>query len=232
MRLINAVKADLRFQWKHGFFLIYIILTLLYLLVVNFLPEEILPVIVPVLIFSDPAILGLFFVGGILMLEQVQGVLLTLSVSPLRVWEFILSKIVSLTIVSVLSGVVLAAFTVGNSVNYLFLVVSIVLSSGFFTLFGVIIGSGCTNVNQYFVRMIPYMILMVIPCVSMFFPNVSKWLIWIPGVAGLKLMMNAFGSIYNFETIGLTFYLLVLDYFMFRLSIKVFETKMIYKEGL
>src|SRR5690554_5975368 len=99
MRLLHAVWADIRFQFKQGFYLVYVLITITYLIILSFLPEEILSVGLPLVIFSDPSVLGLFFIGGIIMLEKMQGILSVLVVSPLRTTEYILSKVISLALV-------------------------------------------------------------------------------------------------------------------------------------
>lgn len=48
------------------------------------------------LIFSDPAAMGLFFMGAIVMLEQ------SFAVSPLKVWEYVGSKVLSLSMIGLL----------------------------------------------------------------------------------------------------------------------------------
>jgi len=75
MRLRHAILADIRFQIKHGFYLVYVIITIMYLIILSFLPENILSVALPVVVFSDPSVLGLFFIGGIILLEKGQGAL-------------------------------------------------------------------------------------------------------------------------------------------------------------
>jgi fluoroquinolone transport system permease protein len=40
MRLLHAVLADIRFQIKQGFYLVYVIITAMYLIIMSFLPDE------------------------------------------------------------------------------------------------------------------------------------------------------------------------------------------------
>lgn len=52
------------------------------------------------MIYSDPAAMGLFFMGAIVLLEKSQRVLNSLAVSPVKVSEYILSKVISLGVIS------------------------------------------------------------------------------------------------------------------------------------
>ncbi|MGM0652168.1 MAG: ABC transporter permease, partial [Bacillota bacterium] len=84
MRIVNALKADVSFQFKQGFYLVYILLTLIYMVILGVLPVEWKSTIIPLVLFSDPSMVGFFFIGALVMLEKVQGVLQYVVVTPLR----------------------------------------------------------------------------------------------------------------------------------------------------
>lgn len=230
MRFLHAIWADIRFQMKQGFYLVYVLITIMYLIILSFLPDNVLSIALPLVVFSDPSVLGLFFIGGIIMLEKVQGVLSVLVVSPLRTIEYLLSKVVSLALVSVLAAFAITGFSNYNNVNWLLLFLSTILTSGIFTLSGIMINAGCQTVNQYMIKTIPYMLLFVLPCVSLIgFPY--SWLFTIvPSVAALRLMLGAYTGIHFYEAIALILYLTGMNYFFLRWTIRVFENKIIYQD--
>ncbi|MFW5852388.1 MAG: ABC transporter permease [Bacteroidota bacterium] len=230
MRLLNAVWADIRFQFKQGFYLVYVLITVMYLIILSFLPEDILSVGLPLVVFFDPSVLGLFFIGGIIMLEKMQGVLSVLVVSPLRTIEYILSKVISLAFVSVLAAFAITGFSNYGSVNWLLVFLSTVLTSAIFTLCGIMITAGCNTVNQYMIKTVPYMLLLVLPCFSLIgFPYSDLFTI-IPSVAALRLMLGAYMGIPLYEAVGLTIYLVGMNYLFLRWTIRVFENKIIYQD--
>ena len=63
-RIINALKADVLFQFKQGFYFIYIVISVFYLIVLSQLSPSVIKYILPILLYIDPSILGLFFIGG------------------------------------------------------------------------------------------------------------------------------------------------------------------------
>ncbi|MEA4823599.1 MAG: hypothetical protein VB111_05720 [Clostridiaceae bacterium] len=71
MRLVHLTAGDIRFQWKYGFYILYAIFTAFYLLVLAAVPNSIRRTVATVLIFTDPAAMGLFFMGAIILLEKV-----------------------------------------------------------------------------------------------------------------------------------------------------------------
>lgn len=230
MRLLHAVWADMRFQYKQGFYLVYVIITIMYLIILSFLPNEALSIALPLIVFSDPSVLGLFFIGGIILLEKVQGVLTVLVISPLRTVEYILSKVISLAFIAVLAAFAITGFSSYESVNWLLVFLSTILTSGIFTLSGIMINAGCQTVNQYMIRTIPYMLLLVLPCFALIgFPY--SWLFnVIPSVAALRLMLGAYMGIPFYEALLLVVYLIGMNYLFLRWTIRVFENKIIYQD--
>ncbi len=230
MRLLHAVLADIRFQLKHGFYLVYAIITVMYLIILSFLAENILSVALPLIVFSDPSVLGLFFIGGIILMEKGQGVLMVLVVSPLRTSEYILSKVLSLTIVSVLAALAITWFSNYPTVNWWLLLVATILTSGIFTLLGIMINAGCNTVNQYMLRTIPYMLLFILPCFALLGFPYSEFFVIIPSVAALKLMLGAYHGISGFETAALVIYLFAINYILLKLAVTTFEKRIVYQD--
>jgi fluoroquinolone transport system permease protein len=230
MRLLHAVWADMRFQLKLGFYLVYVLITIMYLIILSFLSKDVLSVGLPLVVFSDPSVLGLFFIGGIIMLEKMQGVLSVLVVSPLRTIEYVLSKVISLAFVSVLAAFAITGFSDYGKVSWLLVFLSTVLTSGIFTLCGIMITAGCNTVNQYMIKTVPYMLLFVLPCFSLIgFPYSDLFTI-IPSVAALRLMLGAYMGIPLYEAICLVIYLIGMNYLFMIWAIRVFENKIIYQD--
>jgi fluoroquinolone transport system permease protein len=215
---------------KQGFYFVYVIITIMYLLILSFLPKEALSIALPLVVFSDPSILGLFFIGGIIMLEKAQGVLMIIVVSPLRTMEYILAKVLSLAFISVLAAFVITGFSNYESVNWLLLLISTILTSSIFTMIGIMINAACQTVNQYMLKTIPYMLLFVLPCFSLIEFPYSYLFTIVPSVAALRLMLGAYLGIEWIEAIGLSVYLILLNYFALRMTIRVFENKIIYQD--
>lgn len=229
-RLLHAVLADMRFQVKHGFYFVYGIITLMYLILLSFLPEDVLAIALPLVVFSDPSVLGLFFIGGIILLERGQGILMVLVVSPLRSQEYILAKVISLALISVVAAILITWFSSFPTVNWLLLFLSTILTSAIFTLLGILINAGCHTVNQYMLKTIPYMLLFILPCFSLIgFPY--AWLFtMVPSVAALKLMMGAYHGMVWYEAVALMVYLVLIAYLLLLWTVRVFERKIVFQD--
>ena len=205
-RLLNGISADIKFQLKQGFYTVYAVLSLIYIIILSFIPEAPLKIVLPVLIYTDPAGLGLFFIGGIVLLEKEQGILSLLYITPLKVKEYITSKILTLGVISALTALIISAASFGKNANYFYLLSGTFLSSVFYTLAGFILASRAKSVNDYIVKMIPAIILVILPCITLI-PNslvpdvISKLMLIIPSAGGLKLIFGGYADISPLDTI-------------------------------
>lgn len=109
------------------------------------------------LLFFDPAIIGIIFVGALVLFEKSENVLQALVITPMRTDDYLLSKIVSLTILSVISAMVfmtLMGIFNETKFNIFYLLTGIVLTSVMLILIGIILVSRVQSVNGYMLGMI------------------------------------------------------------------------------
>jgi len=227
-RLKNAVFSDILFQWKHGFYIIYLVISLVYVVILNQFPKLWLSKAVPIVIFSDPTVLGIFFIGGILLLEKEQGILMTLSITPLRTKEYVLSKLISLTAVAIFSTVLITLTVYGDRVNFFYMIMGVSLTSVFFILFGFIIAARSKNLNIYILKIIPWSMLMVLPVFSVFDFKFNWIFNLIPSVAGFKLIYGAYNSLSFGEAAFNIVYLIIFNWIFIEKLSTHFGEKMIW----
>lgn len=163
MRLKNLLFGDIRFQFKYGFYFLYAVLTLLYTCLLAALPAAWRPRAAALLIYSDPAAMGLFFMGAIVLLEKSQRVLSSLAVSPVKISEYILSKVLSIGILSAVVALFLCLAAGGKQLAPAAAVT--LLCSALFSLAGMVLASRADSLNQFFAMTIPVELLFSIPLV-------------------------------------------------------------------
>lgn len=151
MRLLAALKHDFRFQFRQGFYHVYLVLTLLYIGGLYLLPEQARQALAIFIIFIDPSVLGFFFIGGLIMLERGQDTLESLFVTPLRIGEYIAAKLISLTTIALIASFTIMLSLFGFNFNPFALFAGVTLTSIFFTLFGIIVASYTRTVNGYLI---------------------------------------------------------------------------------
>jgi fluoroquinolone transport system permease protein len=166
-RTLSALKYDLKFQFRHGFYHVYLIITVLYILVLRFLPDGILDTATILILFTDPSVLGFFFIGGILLFERGQNIHASLFTTPVHLREYLWAKALSLALLALLSSFAIIVFTYGFNMNPLPLFFGILLSSIFFTLIGLTLAARFKSLNRYFFTSPLYIILFMLPLLEL-----------------------------------------------------------------
>lgn len=188
MRKINVIKGDIWFQWKYGFYLLYFIMVLLYLLFLSLLNGSVKEMVAAICVYSDPAAMGMFFMGAIVLLEKSQKVLSSLAVSPMKPSDYITGKVVSIALISEIVG--LAIMIQGQTENYFLTMVGILAASLIFSLCGIIVGTKINTINQYIVGTLPFEIVGFVPVIAyrIGFLWDSMWMLLHPGCAAIRLI--------------------------------------------
>lgn len=193
MRIINSLINDIKFQFKYGFYLVYLIITMVYIGVIFALPTSLRHVSSAVIMFSDPAALGFFFMGAIVLFEKSEMVLNSLFISPLKIDEYIFSKIVSLGLISTFVGIVIATMTSYENINIVSLVIGLTLGSMLFSLAGLIVATKVNSLNGFMVGVIPIGTFLSMPPFLIFFGVHNLILDLHPGVIILEHILHGVG---------------------------------------
>lgn len=227
-RVSRALITDVVFQWKQGFYLIYILISFMYLLILSQLPPFILDYALPLVVFSDPSVLGIFFIGGMVLLEKEQGVLQSLLVTPLTIKEYIISKTLSLTTVALMAGLLITHISQHRPIDYLVLTIGILLTSVFFTLIGFIISTQANTINSFFLHMVPWTLVLIVPCIPFILNPEWSFLLLLPSVSGLNLIFSAMTEATLYKTLFMIIELIIANALLFKITCHIFQKKMVY----
>lgn len=186
MRIWRLTAGDIRFQWKYGFYILYAIFTAGYLLTLSAVPEGVRRIVATVMIYTDPAAMGLFFMGAIILLEKSQRVNSALAVSPTQDWEYMLSKLLSLALIGLLVGGILAV--AGGIVNLPLCLLATALSSFLCSACGLIAAERSRSLNQFVLLAVPFELVLCLPPALLLFGYNDPWLMLHPGVAAVWLI--------------------------------------------
>lgn len=189
MRFIYLILNEFRFLYKYGIIMIYSIFTLLYLCLLAFIPENARQTVSTILIFTDPAAMGLFFMGAVVLLEKSQRVSNSLAVSPVHTSEYILAKVLTIMATGCVIGLILCLFA--KSKNILLIMFGISLSSIVFSLVSLIVASKAETLNGFMIATVPFEIAICLPPLLYLFDVISSplWIIH-PGVAAIRMINN------------------------------------------
>ncbi len=84
MRLSKLIQWDLFFQFKYGMFYVATLLTLAYLAIVYFLPNDIVHVVFTMAFITDFGVSSFIFVSALIYFEKGLGTINALTVTPVK----------------------------------------------------------------------------------------------------------------------------------------------------
>ena len=189
MRIITLIKSDIRFQFRYGIYLIYMIFTFLYIILLQILPFEWREKAAIIMIFTDPAAMGLFFMGAIVLFEKSERVLDSIAVSPVKAWEYVLSKQISIGITSALVALIIG-ISAGTIKNVFFFTLNVFLCSCLFSAIALIIAHKSSTLNQFMLAVIPAEILVILPAIIWLFWYDKGWTVIHPGISMMILCIG------------------------------------------
>ena len=129
IRLRHAARLDLRLQARYGFYHAAALVTLLWISVLYPLPVSAMELATPLVIFCELAVIGYYFVAGMILFEKGERTLSAVVVSPLRFGEYLASKLATLTIMATVSSLILVLVAYGTGFDAALLVSGVVLTS-------------------------------------------------------------------------------------------------------
>lgn len=186
---------DIRFQWRHGFYGVYIIICAFYLALLHIIPELYQEKTTVLLTFSDPSALGLILAGGIVLLERDQGTLDPLFVTPIRIREYLLAKVCSLSVLSLLAAWAVHGTANGMPVSPLAFSLGVLMTSSFMTLLSIGVAARCQTINSFILLSQVYALPFVLPLLG--YLNVWNYRLFLllPSEGTLRLLQGAFHSV-------------------------------------
>lgn len=186
MRIKSLFLGDVRFQFKYGFYFIYLLFSILYIGLLSALPLGWRQTAAILMIFSDPAAMGLYFMGAIVLFEKSERVLDSIAISPVKPYEYVISKLCSIGFISTI--VAIAIGFVSNVVSDPFyFIIGVFLCSCLFSAVGLIVSCKVSSLNQFIVATIPVELLINIPAIAWLFGYKKSWLLFHPGVSLIEL---------------------------------------------
>jgi len=166
LRLLAALSQDIRFQFRHGFYYAYAVLTIFYIILLRLLPDNLVHPALTIILFTDICALGFFFIGAIIILERGQNLTQSLFVTPLRLQEYLLSKALSFLLLSIASALLIMLGASVGGQDHLWFAFGAVFSTLIYTLTGVVFAARARHVNDYFVKSLGVGLLLSLPILA------------------------------------------------------------------
>jgi fluoroquinolone transport system permease protein len=191
-RLATLLSLDARLQLRYGIYYAYAMVVAFYVAALTWLGPFLPPQAVGLIIYSDPAVLGFFFLGALMMLEKAEAARSALAMTPISAADYVWSKTLTLTAVAVVAVTIIGALPHGET-NWPILIAATVLTSIQFIGIGVPIALKFRTVTAYLIGSGGLLLPVVLPAGLALLDPMPAWAIIIPAASQLRLVLIGTG---------------------------------------
>lgn len=187
---VTLVRNDARLLWRRGVVVASLAVVVLYVVLLRAIGPATAAVVLPFLVFSDPAALGFFFAGGVALVERGEGTAAALAVTPARPWELVGARAGGLAALGTVGAALIAGLS-GVAIRWPLFVAAAGLTAVAYTLLGLAVSMRSGTVNEYFARATVVSVPLFAPLGAVIaFPD-SPWLAAWPTTASLGLLRSS-----------------------------------------
>ena len=192
-RLLTLAFHDARLQYRYGIYAAYAFVLAFYIAVLVGAGPY-LPAWAPgLIIFTDPAALGFFFLGALMMLEKSERIRAALGVAPISPFDYLAGKVITLTGMAVISSAILVLF-IHEPANPALLLLAVGLTSIMYVGIGVPIALRFRTVNGYMIGSSGFLIPLIAPGFVALLDPTPAWAMVLPATSQFKLILVAAGA--------------------------------------
>lgn len=230
-RLLATMQWDARLQLRNGFYAAAGGVAVFFALLLSWPDREALRWILPAFVFGNLQVNTFYFLGGMVLLEKREGTLEAQVVTPLATWEYLASKLVTLTGLGLLENLAIVAFTHGFEFRILPLLLGMVLASVIYALIGFALVARYDSINEYLMPSVALTLILSLPLLPYFGYWVGWWHYLHPLLGPLLWLQSAFEPVPQWKLIYGLLYPLLWIVPLFRWSRQSFHRFIIAREG-
>jgi fluoroquinolone transport system permease protein len=187
---LALVRHEIVLAWRLRLILVAIAFTIPpKVVVLTVLRAESVKFWLPGYMFSEVVPFAVLFIAVSLLLEKRQGTLLAFCVTPVATSVWIWAKVVSLSLVAFMAGLVLALFTPAD-INWPLLIVTLLVSAVLYNLVGLLVAMYFTSITSFF---LPFALLFLVLGVSFYwhFGLIRSPVLWVLPTHPCMVLLNA-----------------------------------------
>jgi len=192
-RLAVLIPHEARMQFRYGIYAAYAFVVAFYVIVLYW-GGALLPDWVPaMIIFTDPAAVGFFFLGALMMLEKAETVRAALAITPIGVMDYFWAKSLTLTAMALISVTILTPL-IHAGANGPMLAAIVVLTSLHYLGIGVPAALYFRTVTSYLIGAAGWLMPIIAPAFFAVLDPMPAWAIIVPAASQLRLILVATGA--------------------------------------
>lgn len=187
-RLAATIGTDVRVQFRNGFYLATAFVVACSVGLLRWLPPEVATLLLPVVVLENIVVNTFYFVSALLLLERGEGTLAAQSVTPQRADEYLASKVLTLTALSLVEGLLITAAVAGLDGRLVVMAIGIALAAVLFCLSGVALIVNYESINEFIMPSVLYTAVLSVPLLGYFGVGAREWYLPHPIQGPLELM--------------------------------------------
>jgi len=238
-KLQILVQGELLRLRRYNLFAASIFVSAIWVGILHFLNVENVTNIVPQLIFLDVTTMATLLVGVTFIYEREESTIRTLLVSPISKNQYLLGKIISNIIPSILSLTIMYVYSKlfkTIEINYFLLLGAVILVSFFHSLIGILLTYFTKDFTGLVMAIMTIFIIFLLPVILVEFNVItseifSKLTYILPTKSALMLIMGTTGTTHGWEILVSLTYLILGSIVLYFIVLKNFNSYALRESG-
>lgn len=208
-RIASSFRWEVALQFRNGFYYAVGFIMAFWVLIYTQLPQLDLRAVLPGALLGNLLVTTFYFMAGLVMLERSEGSLEARVVTPLRGGEYLLVKVLALSLLVLAENLLIAGLFSGFHMALIPLALGLLFAGAVFCLVGFLAVVRYDSINEFIMPSMLYTVLLLLPLLNFFGVVESPLFSLHPAQAGLILMEGGFRALTLQEWVyGLSFNLI------------------------
>ena len=203
-RLLASLRRDVLLQVRYKLVAVSLFVVVFLGGLLSLVPEATRPepdAIVPAFVVVNFMVTTLYFVCGLVLFEKGEAVLSAMVATPLRDWEYLLSKVLSLTVLACFETFAIVVLFFGVDVSWGLLLSGALSLGGIYTLLGFVAIARFDSINEFLMPSVLLVMALELPLLAHFDVMSRVPLLLHPVEPALTLMRAAYEPVAGGELV-------------------------------
>ena len=231
-RLLSTARWDVSLQYRNGFYFVSAFVAAFFIILLRQFPSVDWSYWWPAIITGNLTINAFYFMAGIVLLEKGEGTLEAQVITPLRPWEILTSKVLTLGLLSLFETLLIIVLVQGVNFNWFLLVTSIVFYIAMLALYGFFVVARYDSISEFILPSVVWTLGFSLPLLYYFDIWRNPIMFLHPLQAILILIQSSFASVPTWQIVyGISYSILWTGIALY-FSLRAFHKFVVVKEGV
>lgn len=231
-RLLSAARWDVSLQFRNGFYYVSLFSAVVMIVLLKQFNVTEFGYWWPAIITGNLTINSFYFMAGIVLLEKGEGTLEAQIVTPLRPWEILGSKVLTLGLLSLFETLAMIVIVQGVNFNWFLLVTGIALYIAMLSFYGFIVVARYDSISEFLLPSALWTMGFSLPLLY-YFDIWRSWIMFLHPLQGIFfLLQSAFASVPVWQIMYGYAYSILWTGILMWLSLRAFHKFVVVKEGV